>query len=134
MAEWQPTPCLASGLEARSRRQLNDTFPIMADDMRAILFDVDGVLLNSSAAHRRIWSEWAAGVGLDFETVWAASHGRRISETLADVASHLDASIEEANIRRIKIAEGDAFPAMRHAQELLLELPSGMGCCDLGEG
>ena len=91
--------------------------------MRGILFDVDGVLLNSAPAHRRIWSTWAASVNLDFEPVWAASHGRRIVETLADVAPHLDPEAEEANIRRIMLAQGDTFPPMPGAAELLQDLP-----------
>lgn len=93
--------------------------------VKAILFDVDGVLLNSTAAHRRIWAEWSKRVSLDFDTVWAASHGRRISETLADVAPHLDPLIEEARIREIMLAQGDAFPAQPHAPQLLAALPSG---------
>jgi len=93
--------------------------------VRAVLFDVDGVLLNSTAAHRRIWSKWAGGVGLDFEAVWAASHGRRISETLADVAPHLDPMREEARIREIMLDQGDAFPAQPGAQTLLMGLPPG---------
>lgn len=92
--------------------------------MRGVLFDVDGVLLNSAPAHRRIWSAWAASVDLDFEVVWAASHGRRIVETLADVAPHLDPEVEEASIRRIMLAQGDAFPPMPGAAELLDNLPS----------
>ena len=92
--------------------------------VKAILFDVDGVLLNSAATHRRIWSEWSASVGLDFDTVWTASHGRRISETLAEVAPHLEALVEEARIREIMLAQGDAFPAQPHAQTLLAALPS----------
>jgi len=93
--------------------------------VRAVLFDVDGVLLNSTAAHRRIWSEWAGGVGLDVEAVWAASHGRRISETLADVAPHLDPMREEARITEIMFNQGDAFPAQPGAQTLLMGLPPG---------
>ncbi len=93
--------------------------------MKAILFDVDGVLLNSTAAHRRIWSEWADGVSLDFESVWAASYGRRISETLAEVAPHLDPMHEEARVREIMLAQGDAFPAQPGAQTLLMGLQSG---------
>jgi len=93
--------------------------------VRAILFDVDGVLLNSTAAHRRIWSEWADGVSLDFESVWAASHGRRISETLAEVAPHLDARHEEARVREIILAQGDAYPAQPGSQTLLMGLQPG---------
>lgn len=89
------------------------------------MFDVDGVLLNSTAAHRRIWSQWAEGANLDFEVVWAATHGRRIGETLTEVAAHLDPRREEARIRDIMLAQGDAFPAQPGAQTLLTGLQPG---------
>jgi sugar-phosphatase len=38
----------------------------------AVLFDVDGVLVDSCAAYRRIWSRWAAHRGLDPDVVRAA--------------------------------------------------------------
>ncbi len=94
--------------------------------MNAILFDVDGVLLDSRATHERIWREWSKLHALDFETVWAASHGRRIAETLADVAPHLKADEEQAHIREIMSRQGDeAFPAHEGAKELLCSLPVG---------
>jgi len=46
-----------------------------------------------------------------------------IVETLADVAPHLDPEAEEANIRRIMLAQGDTFPPMPGAAELLQDLP-----------
>lgn len=93
--------------------------------MKAVLFDVDGVLLNSWAAHRRIWRAWTDRHSLDFEVVWAATHGRRIVETLADVAPELDPGVEEALLREIMLAEGDgAFPAHDGARDLLAGLPA----------
>jgi sugar-phosphatase len=94
--------------------------------VRAVLFDVDGVLLNSWAAHRRIWRTWSDRHSLDFEVVWAATHGRRIVETLADIAPELDPVAEEALLREIMLAEGDAaFPAHEGAKDLLTGLPAG---------
>ena len=94
--------------------------------MKTILFDVDGVLLDSFAAHQRIWQQWSELHTLDFATVWAATHGRRIVETLADVTPKLDPVVEEAKIRAIMLAQGDsAFPAHQGAQGLLAALPAG---------
>ncbi|MEU6504473.1 hypothetical protein ABZ895_33560 [Streptomyces californicus] len=36
----------------------------------AVLFDVDGVLLDSAGAHRKVWDAWSALHRLDPETVW----------------------------------------------------------------
>jgi sugar-phosphatase len=94
--------------------------------VKAVLFDVDGVLLNSWAAHRRIWRTWTDRRSLDFEVVWAATHGRRIVETLADVAPELDPVVEEQLLREIMLAEGEgAFPAHEGARDLLACLPAG---------
>lgn len=57
--------------------------------------------------------------------VWAASHGRPISETLADIAPHLDPIREQARIREIMLAQGDAYPAHDGARSLHTGLPSG---------
>ena len=45
--------------------------------LTAVLFDVDGVLLDSTAAHRRVWDAWAGLRGLDPEIVWPLTVGRR---------------------------------------------------------
>lgn len=93
--------------------------------MRVVLFDVDGVLLNSWATHMRIWRSWSEYHDFDFDSVWAATHGRRIVETLADIAPHLDPQVEEARIHDIMLAQTDAFPAMPGAAALLASLPAG---------
>ena len=60
----------------------------------AVLFDVDGVLLDSAAAHRRVWNSWALARGLDPETVWQLTFGRRPEDTVKDAAAHLDPVVE----------------------------------------
>lgn len=93
--------------------------------MGVVLFDVDGTLLDSAAAYRRIWRTWSSSHALEFETVWAATHGRRPVETFAEVAPHLDPRREYAAIRALADAEGDAYQAMPGARELLSALPAG---------
>jgi beta-phosphoglucomutase-like phosphatase (HAD superfamily) len=44
---------------------------------RAVLFDADGVLVDSYPAYRRIWSRWATHRNLDPDLVWSHTHGRR---------------------------------------------------------
>lgn len=93
--------------------------------MTAILFDVDGVLIDSWMAYRTVWSRWAAFHGLDAEVVWAATHGRRPGETVAEVATYLDPVAERLALDRLV---GDAerdFVAFPGATALLAELPAG---------
>ncbi|WP_435193688.1 hypothetical protein [Streptomyces sp. NRRL F-5630] len=49
----------------------------MRDAPRVALLDVDGVLLDSAALHRRVWDTWAARNGLGPEAVWPLTFGRR---------------------------------------------------------
>ena len=40
--------------------------------IRAVLLDVDGVILDSTEAFRTVWRTWATRHALDFDLVWAA--------------------------------------------------------------
>ena len=92
--------------------------------MRAVLFDVDGVLIDSYVGYRLVWNQWSEARGLDAELVWAATHGRRPVDTIADVAPSLDASVEYTALREIMERLGDRFPSMPAAAELTTGLPS----------
>ncbi|OIV38259.1 phosphatase [Mangrovactinospora gilvigrisea] len=90
----------------------------------AVLFDVDGVLLDSAAAHRRIWDAWARLRGLDAEDVWRRTFGRRPEDTVREVAPGLDPAAERRVLDGLMEREGDAFPPMDGAAALLGALPA----------
>lgn len=89
----------------------------------AVLFDVDGVLLDSAAAHRRVWDAWSLLRGLDPDTVWALTFGRRPEDTVLDAAPHLDPTTERQVLDRLLAEETDAVPPVDGAPELLRKLP-----------
>jgi sugar-phosphatase len=60
----------------------------------AILFDMDGTLVDSSIAVEKTWRMWAARHGLDADALIAFSHGRQNRDTIAAVAPHLDLAAE----------------------------------------
>ena len=102
--------------------------------MRAVLFDVDGVLLDSAAGYREVWSRWCALRSLDLERTWAATHGRRPVETVAEVAPHLVPQDEHAVLRRLLGEVGDRFPAFAAAAPLLASLaPDAWGVVTSGQ-
>jgi mannitol-1-/sugar-/sorbitol-6-phosphatase len=64
---------------------------------KAILFDMDGTLIDSTEASEFTWRRWALAHHVPFENVLEVHHGRRPEETIAIVAPHLNA-LEEAKI------------------------------------
>jgi sugar-phosphatase len=91
--------------------------------MKAVLFDVDGVLLDSIASYRRVWSAWCAVHGLELRDVWLATHGRRPEETIREVAPRLDAVTEVERLRTLLLDDTGAVPAYAGAASLLRALP-----------
>jgi sugar-phosphatase len=71
----------------------------------AVLFDVDGVLIDSGAAHTRVWQAWAGLRGLDPEDVHRVTQGRRRLDTLRIVAPGLDPATENRVLDRLMAAE-----------------------------
>jgi len=51
---------------------------------QALLFDMDGVLVDSTDAVARVWRKWAIERGFDPEKVVRAAHGRQASDTVRD--------------------------------------------------
>jgi sugar-phosphatase len=63
---------------------------------RAILFDLDGVLVDSTGYIEEQWRGWAVSKGLAPEPFLRVCHGRRAVETIRLAAPHLDAEAEVA--------------------------------------
>ena len=57
----------------------------------ALIFDLDGVLIDSNAIYERHWERWAEKHGVDFGRIATVHHGRPAVETIREVAPHLDA-------------------------------------------
>ncbi|WP_207457556.1 HAD family hydrolase [Azospirillum sp. SYSU D00513] len=61
----------------------------------AILFDMDGTLIDTTAPNLRAWTGWAARHGLDPDAILRVCHGRRTIETVRMFAPPgLDAEAE----------------------------------------
>lgn len=89
----------------------------------AVLFDLDGVLVDSRDCIELIWRTWAAQRGLDYEPFLRVAHGRRTSETLRLVAPELDPAAEVAKLDAMEEMETRGLRAMAGAIELLRLLP-----------
>jgi mannitol-1-/sugar-/sorbitol-6-phosphatase len=92
---------------------------------QAILFDLDGVLVDSTTAVERVWRKWAANHHVDPEYVMENSHGRRSIETVRMVAPHLDAEQENLAVEQMEINDKEGIVAIPGALELLSGIPPG---------
>jgi sugar-phosphatase len=90
---------------------------------KAILFDMDGVLMDSTPSVERVWRTWAAKHGLDPERVASQAHGRRSIETIRAVVPELDAEKENVVVEQMEIDDKEGVTALPGAAELLAHLP-----------
>lgn len=91
----------------------------------AILFDLDGVLVDSTRAVDREWREWAARKGVDGDAVMAIAHGVRTVEVIRRVAPHLDAEAEAAAIENHEAGDQRGVTVMPGAIDLVKAIPDG---------
>jgi sugar-phosphatase len=91
----------------------------------AILFDLDGVLCDSTRAVEREWREWAARKGVDGDAVMAIAHGVRTVEVIRRVAPHLDAQAEAAAIESHEAIDHRGVVVMPGALDLVKSIPDG---------
>ena len=90
---------------------------------KAVLFDMDGVLIDSAPAVERVWRVWALAHGFDPVRVVAQAHGRRSIETIRAVAPAMDAEKENVIVEQMEIEDKDGVTALPGAAELLARLP-----------
>jgi sugar-phosphatase len=92
---------------------------MIAFNCKAVLFDLDGVLIDSSAVVERHWRRWASRCGVPFEHVLAVFHGRRSFEVIRIVAPHLDAVAEGRRLDAEEALDTDGLRVFDGAQALL---------------
>src|SRR6478609_2428424 len=90
---------------------------------RAILFDIDGTLVDSTPVVERSWRTWAQEYDVDAEEVMRVCHGRRTEDTVAGFVTpqHLAGAV--ARLQALELADFDGVTALPGAQQLLDVLP-----------
>lgn len=95
-----------------------------AGPAEAILFDFDGVLVDSESAVDAAWSGWATEHGLDPGALRAVFHGRRTEEVVALMAPDLEPSREAAEIERAILTVDGGGAAIEGPQRLYSRVTS----------
>lgn len=89
----------------------------------ALIFDLDGTLVDSNAAVERVWRRWAQRHNIDAAALLRVSHGRRTIDTLRLMAPpDCDHDTECANLLIEELAEVNGIVAIPGAKQLLESL------------
>lgn len=91
----------------------------------ALLFDLDGVLINSTPAVARVWRRWAIEHGFDPEEVVTRAHGRPSLTTVKEYLPHADHEAENREVERREIEDIEGVVPLPGALELLASIPEG---------
>jgi sugar-phosphatase len=94
----------------------------------AILFDLDGVLVDSTRSVSRQYRLWADKVNLDPRAVEEITHGVRAIDVVRQLAPHLDAEAEVERLEKMEAEDQDGVVVMPGAIELLQSIPVDRWC------
>ena len=97
---------------------------------RVVLFDCDGVLVDSDRSVTSAWSRWAREQGLSPDEVMAVVHGRRSADTVASLITddrrdaalalidryEVEAALDDTNLGRLITI----FEELRESSQLII--------------
>lgn len=89
----------------------------------AILFDMDGVLVDSTPAVARVWTLWARKHGLNPEEVVRKAHGRPSLDSIRELLPDGDHDAENREVERLEIEDIGDVVALPGALPLLEAIP-----------
>jgi sugar-phosphatase len=90
---------------------------------RALLFDLDGVLVDSTPAVERVWANWARQHGFNPEETVRLAHGRPSLSTIRELLPNADHEKENREVERCEIEDLEGVVAAPGALALLKSLP-----------
>ena len=94
-------------------------------ETRAVLFDMDGTLVDSTAVVESVWSRFADMLGVPLAEILATSHGVRMEDTVrrhASANADVDAIVEE--LSGCELASTEPVVAVPGAAAFVRSLPA----------
>ncbi len=90
---------------------------------RGLLFDLDGVLVDSTPAVARVWAGWAHEHGFNPDDVVKMAHGRPSITTIRELVPHADHEAENREVELREITDVEGVIPLPGALHLLRALP-----------
>jgi len=89
----------------------------------AVLFDIDGTLVDSTPVVERTWRSWARNHDVNAEEVLRVCHGRRTEDTVAMFVPEEDLASATDELEQLELHDFDGVTALPAAARLLASLP-----------
>ena len=115
--------------------QLRNRMPVIQDKKsgnlmqtlkcQAVLFDLDGTLVESTSFIERLWQDWGLQHGVSPQYMSEVMHGRPAVEIISIVAPHLTAEDEVYALETDEISRMEGMRTYDGAHQLLSSLPRG---------
>lgn len=96
----------------------------MRFEVDAILFDIDGTLVDSTAAVERTWRVWADAHAVDIDELLSVSHGRRSEDTIAMFLPEAARADAVRFLDDLETLDLDGITALPATADLLASLPA----------
>lgn len=91
---------------------------------RGVLFDLDGVLVDSTPAVARVWAWWALQHGFkDPDEIVRLAHGRPSIDSIRELLPHADHDAENREVEAREIEDTDGVIPLPGTLELLQVIP-----------
>jgi sugar-phosphatase len=120
---YSPIECLSTAILRNASPPVRYHFTMTVISVKAMLFDLDGVLIDSTPAVARVWTQWAIEHGFEPEKTVREAHGRPSIESIRELLPNADHHAENREVERREIEDTGGVVPLPGALVLLSSLP-----------